>query len=101
MAERHDPEESYGDQSERHKILLWEDFCSRAVEAGNRAIEYLELGDIKDEYGEDALDEIYLSRWESAGAIVEAAYNMLWPEIETLAIKLGVPFIPEIAEINE
>lgn len=101
MAERYDSEGETWDESERHKILLWEDFCSRAVEAGNKAIEYFELADVKDEYSDAELDEIYSARWESPGVIIEAAYNFLWSEIEGLAIKLGVPFLPEIAEINK
>lgn len=97
MAEGYDPEEQTEEQ--RHKANLWEEFCVRAVDAGNRAIEYLELGDVEGEYSDDELDEIYLARWESSGLIVESAYNFLWPEIEALAIKLGIPFVPEIATL--
>jgi len=97
MAERHDPEEQTEEQ--RHKIRLWEDFCARAVEAGNRAIEYLELGDVDGDYSDEELDEIYLARWESSGVIIESVFNHLWPEIEGLAIKLGVPFVSEVAAL--
>ena len=97
MAEGHYPEDEAEDK--RHRLKIWEEFCERAVDAGNRAIEFFELGDVEDEYGDAELNEIYLARWESSGVIVEAAYNFIWPEIESLAIKLGVPFIPEINEI--
>lgn len=101
MAEGYDSEaESWGEEK-YHKARIWEDFCRRATEAGNRAIEYLELGDVEGEYSDDELDEIYTARFESPGVIIEAAYNFLWPEIEGLAIKLGVPFLPEIASINK
>ena len=52
------------------------------------------------EYSDAELDEIYSARWESAGVIIEAAYNFLWEEVESLAIKLGVPFLPEIADLD-
>lgn len=101
MAEGYNPEGTSWSEAERHKVLLWEDFCAKAVEAGNKAIEYLELADLEDEYSDEELDEIYSARWEHPGLIVEAAYNFLWPEIEGLAIKLGVPFIPEIASLDK
>jgi hypothetical protein len=99
MAEGHNQEGPTEDQ--HHKLLVWEEFCKNAVAAGNRAIEYLELGDVEpDEYDDAALDEIYAARWESAGVIVESVLNHVWEEVESLAIKLGVPFLPEIAEIK-
>ena len=101
MAERYDSQGEDWDEEKYHKSSLWEDFCIKAVEAGNKAIEYLELGDVEGEYSDDELDEIYSARWEHPGLIVEAAYNFLWPEIEGLAIKLGVPFIPEIASLDK
>lgn len=101
MAEGHDPQAESGREAKHHKILIWEEFCQRATTAGNKAIEYLELGDVQDEYSDDELNEIYTARWESPGVVVEATLNLLWPEIEALAIKLGVPFLPEIASIDE
>jgi hypothetical protein len=99
MAERHDSEGPTEDEA--HRLRIWEEFCKNAVSAGNKAIEYLELGDIApDEYDDTALDEIYAARWESSGVIVEAVLNHVWSEVEGLAIKLGVPFLPEIAEIH-
>lgn len=98
MAERPNTEGPTEDES--HRLLIWEDFCKNIVNSGNKAIEYLELGDIEpDEYDDTALDEIYAARWESAGVIVEAVLNFVWAEVEGLAIKLGVPFLPEISEI--
>lgn len=101
MAEGYNQEGSGWDEEKHHKARIWEEFCKRATEAGNRAIEYLELGDVDGEYSDDELDEIYTARWDGPGIVVEAAYNFLWPEVEALAIKLGVPFLPEISEINK
>ena len=99
MAEGYDQEDEEWTDEQHHKLSLWEEFCATAVAAGNKAIEYLELGDVEGEYSDEELDEIYTARWENSGIIVEAAYNFLWPEIEALAIKLGVPFLPEISEL--
>lgn len=84
-----------------HKQLVWEEFLQRAVEAGNMAMNYLDLVDVDCEnLTDDEFEAVYHSRWESTGDIVVAAYNFLWPEIEALAMKLGVPFQPEIIELN-
>lgn len=89
------------DEETYHRQLVWEEFLQRAVEAGNKAIDYLELDDYAGEMvAESVLEEVYNERWQSTGDIVMAAYNFLWPEIESLAIKLGVPFQPEIMEIH-
>lgn len=100
MAKGKDSPEPF-DEDTYHRQLVWEEFLQRAVEAGNRAIEYLNLEDYSDDMvAESVLEEVYNERWQSAGDIVIAAYNFLWPEIESLAIKLGVPFEPEIMEID-
>ena len=89
------------DEETYHRQLVWEEFLQRAVEAGNKAIDYLELDDYAGEMvAESVLEEVYNERWQSTGDIVMAAYNFLWPEIESLAIKLGVPFQPKIMEIH-
>lgn len=89
------------DEETYHKQLVWEEFLQRAVEAGNQAIGWLELEDYAEKMvAESTLEEVYNERWASAGDIVMAAYNFLWPEVESLAIKLGVPFQPEIMEID-
>lgn len=101
MAERDDPEESFSEES-AHKLALWEEFLVRAVEAGNKAISYLELEDTDIEsMSDDELEDEYSKRWAGAGEIVVEAYNFLWPEIEALAMKLGVPFLPEIEALME
>ena len=89
------------DEDTYHKQLVWEEFLERAVEAGNKAIEWLELEDYAEEMvAESVIEEVYNERWASTGDVVMSAYNFLWPEIESLAIKLGVPFQPEIMEIH-
>jgi hypothetical protein len=91
------------DEETNHRQLVWEEFLVRSVEAANKAIEWLELAEYEDETGisDDEIQEIYEQRWESTGTIVTDAFNFLWPEIESLAIKLGVPFEPEISEIDK
>ena len=90
------------DEETSHKQRLWEEFLAQAVEAGNKAIDWLELQDYADQDIPDGeLERIYNERWASTGDVVIAAFNFLWPEIEGLAIKLGVPFEPEISEIDE
>lgn len=90
------------DEETQHKQLLWESFSTKAVEAANKAIEHLELADYADDetVTEQQLAEIYDERWQSAANIVVDAYNFIWPEIESLAIKLGVPFEPEVFDIE-
>lgn len=89
------------DEETYHKQLVWEEFLERAVEAGNKAIEWFELEDYTDQLiSENELEEIYNERWRSTGDIIVSAYNFLWPEIESMATKLGVPFQPEIMEID-
>lgn len=83
-----------------HRQLIWEEFCHRATEVGNKAIEYFDLADLDDDLDEEEVTAIYEYRWASTGDVIVAAYNFLWPEIESLAIKLGVPFQPEIGEID-
>lgn len=101
MAEGNHPSEPF-DEETLHKQRIWEEFLSQAVEAGNKAIDWLELADYSgdSEVSDEELEEVYNSRWQSTGDVVIAAYNFLWPEIESLAIKLGVPFQPEIGEID-
>lgn len=100
MAEGKNPPEPF-DEDTYHRQLIWEEFLERAVDAGNKAIGYLNLEDYSDEMvAESTLEEVYMDRWRSAGDIVTSAFNFLWPEIESLAIKLGVPFEPEIMEIH-
>ena len=90
------------DEETAHKQLIWEEFLTRSVEAGNKAIEWLELEDYLDQdVSDDELEAVYAERWETTGDVVIAAFNFLWPEIESLAIKLGVPFEPEVSEIYE
>lgn len=99
MAEGNYSSEPFDDETS-HKQRIWEEFLTRSVEAGNKAIEWLELEDYSDdELSDDELEEIYTHRWQSTGDVVISAYNFLWPEIESLAIKLGVPFEPEVSEI--
>lgn len=90
------------DEETYHKQQVWEGFLSKAVEAGNKAIDWFELADYVDDetVSESKLEQVYNERWQSAGDIVVAAYNFLWPEIESLAVKLGVPFEPEIFDIE-
>jgi len=91
------------DEETLHKQLIWEEFLSQAIEAGNKAIDWFELVDYtgNDQISDGELEQIYNQRWSSTGDIIIAAYNFLWPEIEALAIKLGVPFQPEIGEIDD
>jgi len=90
------------DEDTYHRQLVWEEFLQRAVDAGNKAIEWFELADYADDglISESELEEIFNDRWSSTGNVVIAAYNFLWPEIEAMATKLGVPFQPEIMEID-
>lgn len=84
-----------------HKQLIWEEFLQRAVDAGNNAMDWLDMVDVESEkLSDDEFEAVYHSRWESTGDIITAAYNFLWPEIEALAMKLGVPFQPEIMELH-
>lgn len=90
------------DEETAHKQLVWEEFLGRSVDAANKAIQWLELDDYVDrDVSDDELEAVYAERWETTGDVVIAAYNFLWPEIESLAIKLGVPFQPEIGEIED
>lgn len=90
------------DEETYHKQLVWEDFLARSVEAGNKAIDWLELADYDDDetITEAKLEEIYNERWQTTGDVVVSTYNFLWPEIESLAVKLGVPFEPEIFDLE-
>jgi len=100
VAEGRDPEESF-DESAEHRLLVWQEFLLRAVEAGNKAIEWLSLEDIDTESLSDSeIENLYEQRWSSTGDVVVSAYNFLWPEIESMVIKLGVPFLPEIEELH-
>ena len=100
MAEGRDPEESFDENSE-HRLLVWQEFLVRAVEAGNKAIEWLSLEDIDTtSLGDSEVENLYEQRWSSTGDVVVSAYNFLWPEIESMVIKLGVPFLPEIEELH-
>jgi hypothetical protein len=100
MAKGNYTSEPFDDET-YHKQLVWEQFLQDAVEAGNKAIEWFDLADYSEEMvSESELEEVYNERWQSTGDVVVAAYNFLWPEIEALAIKLGVPFQPEIGEID-
>ena len=101
MAEGKYTPEPFDDET-YHKQLVWEGFLTKAVEAGNKAVDWLELADYADDekITESELADIYDERWQSTGDIVVAAYNFLWPEIESLAIKLGVPFEPEIFDLE-
>lgn len=92
-------QEPFDDQT-WHKQRIWEEFCIRAVEVGNKAIEYFDLADLDEDLGDDEVNAIYEYRWASTGDVIVSAYNFLWPEIEALATKLGVPFQPEIGEID-
>lgn len=101
MAEGNYSPEPFDDETS-HKQRIWEEFLVRSVEAGNRAIEWLELEDFADDQLTDSqLEEIYNERWQSTGDVVITCFNFLWPEIESLAIKLGVPFEPEVSEIYD
>lgn len=101
MAEGNYTSEPFDDET-YHKQLVWENFLAKAVEAGNKAVDWLELADYADDekVTEAELADIYDERWQSTGDVVVAAYNFLWPEIEALAIKLGVPFEPEIFDLE-
>ena len=90
------------DEGTNHKQLVWEEFLAKAIEAGNKAIEWLELEDYDDDetISDSELEEIYNERWQTTGDVVVSAYNFLWPEIESLAVKLGVPFEPEIFQLE-
>ena len=100
MAEGHYSEEPFSEET-HHRQLIWEEFLQRAVEAGNQAMDYLDLVDVESEnLTDDEFEAIYHSRWQSTGDIVVTTYNFLWPEIEALAMKLGVPFQPEILELD-
>lgn len=101
MAKGNHPPEPF-DEDTVHRQLVWEEFLQRAVDAGNKAIGWLELDDYANDelVSERELEEAYNERWRTTGDVVIAAYNFLWPEIEALATKLGVPFQPEIMEID-
>lgn len=101
MAKGNHSPEPFSDET-RHKQAVWEEFLERAVNAGNQAIGWLECDDLEgdESISEDEFGQIYLARWESTGDVVMAVLNFLWPEIESMAVKLGVPFEPEIGEIN-
>ena len=88
------------DEDTYHRQLVWEEFLQRAVDVGNKAVDYFELADLDEDIDEEEANAIYEYRWQSAGDVVITCFNFLWPEIESLAIKLGVPFQPEIAEIH-
>lgn len=101
MAEGNNTSEPFDDET-RHKQLIWEEFLAQAVEAGNKAVDWLELADYDDDetVTDSELERIYNERWETTGDVVVSAYNFLWPEIESLAVKLGVPFEPEIFHLE-
>lgn len=89
------------DEETRHKQSVWEEFRARSVDAANKCIEWLELQDIDpSEYHDSEIEQIYNERWSSTGDIVVSVLNFMWPEIESLAVKLGVPFEPEIGAID-
>ena len=90
------------DEETRHKQAIWEEFKFRSVEAANKSIEWLELQDIDPgKYDFDQIEAIYRERWGSTGDVVISVLNFVWPEIESMAVKLGIPFEPEISEIDE
>lgn len=101
MAEGNHSAEPF-DEETNHKQLVWEEFLAKAVEAGNKAIDWLELADYDDDetISDSELEDIYNERWKTTGDVVVSAYNFLWPEIESLAVKLGVPFEPEIFHLE-
>lgn len=89
------------DDETRHKQLVWNEFLVQSVEAANKAIEWLELSDLDHELLSDSdIEAKYNERWKSTGDVVISILNFVWPEIESLATKLGVPFEPEIGEID-
>lgn len=100
MGEGYYSSEPFDDET-RHKQAIWEEFQYRSVEAANKCIEWLELQDIDTStYTDSKIEKIYNERWSSTGDIVVSVLNFVWPEIESMAIKLGVPFQPEIGEID-
>lgn len=101
MAKGNHSPEPFSEET-RHRQAIWEEFLERAVDAGNNAIAWLDLDDIAEQEGisESELEEEYLNRWQSTGDVVITVLNFIWPEIESLAVKLGVPFQPEIGEID-
>ena len=91
-----------------HKLEIWTQFCDRFMQQANFAEGWLNLDDLisaddPEEYsvGEDTVLEEQEKRWHCSKCVVRDILNYVWPEIEGLAIKLGVPFEPEIMYINE
>ena len=64
------------DEDTYHRQLVWEEFLERAVDAGNKAIEWFELEDLTDRLvSESELEEIYNEHWRTTGDVIVAASN--------------------------
>jgi hypothetical protein len=78
------------------------------MQQANNAEKWLNLDDLisdddAEEYvvDEDTVLEEQEKRWHCSKCVVRDILNHIWPEIESLAIKLGVPFQPEIMYLDE
>jgi hypothetical protein len=103
MAKRPDPE---GSNEANYKADVFDQFCERFDAKVREAERYLACEDFFDENGEPTIPEeeiwdIEAERHHCNVCIMREVLYILWPEIESLAIKLGVPFKSEIATIDE
>lgn len=92
-----------GEAKHRHEIFL--QFCNRFTQKVKEAEEYLELVDLIDESTDDYIvtaDELFeeqSQRWHCGKCILRDALEHIWPEIESLAIKLGVPYESQMIDL--
>lgn len=92
-----------------HRLEIWDQFCERFMRQANAAESWLNLDDLVDQSGDgeqyvvddDSVIEQQEKRWHCSKCVVRDVLNYVWPEIESLAIKLGVPFQPEIMYLDE
>lgn len=95
MAKGADPTPA-NEAKHRHEIFL--QFCNRFTQKIREAEDYLELEDLVDEDTDDYIvtaEELFeeqSKRWHCGKCILRDAMEHIWPEIESLAIKLGVPY---------
>lgn len=112
MGKKRDTSRSDGSD---HRLELWEQFCERFIRASKEAQKWLDCSDLEkdgpdgttyvDEHG-DSIDEdeywdIQAERMHCSTCIVRDVLNFVWPEVESLAIKLGVPFKPDIMSMDD
>ncbi len=98
-----------------HRLELWDQFCVRFIRASKEAQEWLDCKDLEKEgpegtffvnddgevITEDEQWEIQSDRMHCSTCIIRDVLNFVWPEVESLALKLGVPFKPDISSIDD